>query len=141
MFCINFEDDDLVNDNMGVYRPWIMNDGVKIIDDPNLCIEGRRCGFFNMSRLEIPMFSNMYSNFEALRIFFYYKIVPGGSADQGIISNDCYGGATGAPGNSIYCSLQQQSLLQCGLNQPGPKLGGGVSRSLFTQVLLLGLCP
>ena len=134
MFCIDFEDDDLVNDNMGVYRPWVMNDKVEIIDDSNLCIEGNRCGLFNMSRLEIPMFSNMYSNFRALRISFYYKIMPGGSADQGIISNDCYGGVTGAPGNSIFCHLQQQSLLQCGLNQPAVSLGGGVSRPINTYV-------
>ena len=131
MFCIDFDDDDLVSDNMGVYKPWVMNDNVNVITDA-MCIEGNRCGLFNMSRLEIPMFSNMYSNFHTLRISFYYKIMSGGSGDQGIISNDCYGGATGAPRNSIFCHLQQHSLLECGLNEPDVSLGGGVGRSLFS---------
>ncbi|KAI0240459.1 hypothetical protein LSAT2_008807 [Lamellibrachia satsuma] len=51
MFCIDFEDDDLVSNTAGVYRPWILNDGVTVVADAQ-CPQGQRCGFFNESVLE-----------------------------------------------------------------------------------------
>ena len=141
MFCINFEDNDLVSNTMGVYRPWVMNDGVNVITDA-MCIEGNKCGLFNMSRLEIPFFSNLYSSIPSIRITFYYKIISGGSADQGIISNDCYGGVAGAPGNSLFCHLEQQAALSCGLSNPAVSAGGAVSiHTCMVSDVMLRIMP
>ena len=118
MFCIDFEDDDLVANNMGVYRPWILNDNVLVVTEG-----GSKCGFFNESRLEVPFFSNAYSSFTSLRITFRYKIAPGGSADQGLFSNDCFGGAVNAAGNSLYCSASGGQVTW-GLRDPNVQLGG-----------------
>ena len=137
MFCIDFETDDLVSVTKGVYRPWVLNDGVHIINDP-LGTHGR-VGFFNESHLEIPFFSNAYSSFKSLRISFYYRLAPGGSADQGIISNDCFGGAVNAPGNSLFASAQG-TYLSAGFKAPPVTLGGdpvGVRTPAFLFILNL----
>ncbi|KAK2177173.1 hypothetical protein NP493_615g01049 [Ridgeia piscesae] len=91
MFCIDFETDDLVSVTKGVYRPWVLNDGVHIINDPL-----------------------------------------GGSADQGIISNDCFGGAVNAPGNSLFASAQG-TYLSAGFKAPPITLGGDPGNNPFNQ--------
>lgn len=104
MFCINFEDDDLVTND--VYQPWVLNDGVTIVEGASFgCPEGKRCGFFNESILELPFFSNNYGHWNSLRITLHYKMIATSDVDQGIVSNDCYKDVANAPGNSLYCSV------------------------------------
>ena len=136
MFCINFEDDDLVAKGPAfVYEPWILNDGVTIVDNtvnPGVnCPEGHRCGFFNESILEIPFFSNNYAHWPYLRITLSYRMTSFGldldmlglnrNPEQGIISNDCFpdGNVPYAPGNSLYFSADDISLI-AGLKGPSP---------------------
>ena len=125
MFCIDFEDDDLVSNTAGVYRPWVLNDGVTIVDNTiNLevnCPQGQRCGFFNESVLEVPFFSNNYAQWPTLRITLSYKMTGSQDVDKGIISNDCFPDATVpfAPGNSLYCSANSGNFL-AGLKGPSP---------------------
>ena len=105
MFCIDFEDDDLVSDTWGEYRPYVFNDGVTVVDGPQ-CQHGR-CGFFNRSVLEVPFFSNNYEHWPNLRITLEYKMIPSSAnLDQGIVSNDCFPDGTGlyADGNSLFIS-------------------------------------
>ena len=106
MFCIDFEDEDLVSDTEGVYRPWILNDGVTIVDNAMgaNCPQGQRCGFFNESVLEVPFFSNNYVHWHTMSITFNYRMIQGTSLYQGIISNDCFNQADYADGSSLYCS-------------------------------------
>ena len=106
MFCIDFEDDDLVSNIAGVYRPWILNDGVTIVDSLMgvTCPQGQRCGFFNESVLEVAFFSNNYAQWPSLRITLDYMMTASTPIDQGIISNDCFNQANNAAGNSLYCS-------------------------------------
>ena len=106
MFCIDFEDDDLVSDTLGEYRPWVLNDGVTVVENVE-CPQGKRCGFFNASVLEVPFFSNNYGHWPNLRIELQYKMISfGGNIDQGIVSNDCFPDGTGlyADGNSLFLS-------------------------------------
>ena len=112
MFCIDFEDDDLVSNSAGVYRPWILNDGVTIVDSLMgvTCPQGERCGFFNESVLEVAFFSNNYAQWPSLRITFDYMMAAPIPIDQGIISNDCFNQAGYAAGNSIYCSADSNTL-------------------------------
>ena len=101
MFCIDFEDDDLVG-AAGADHPWVFNDGVDIVPYAAAgCPQGDRCGYFDEGRLEIPHFSNMYSSFSSLRITFDYRRTAGGVYHQGIISNDCFNGQAGESGNSL----------------------------------------
>ncbi len=115
MFCINFEDDDLVTND--VYQPWVLNRGVTVVSDPAIgCPEGNRCGFFNESNLELPFFSNNYDHWHNLRITLHYKQILTTTPDQGIISNDCFNGIDNAPGNSLYLSSAGDgSEFKCGL--------------------------
>ena len=103
MFCIDFEDDDLVSNTAGVYRPWILNDGVTVVTDAQ-CPQGQRCGFFNESVLEVPFFSNNYVHWPSMRITLSYRMTQASALDQGIISNDCFNQVANADGNSLYCS-------------------------------------
>ncbi|KAI0216081.1 hypothetical protein LSAT2_031859, partial [Lamellibrachia satsuma] len=136
MFCINFEDDDLVAKGPAfVYEPWIRNDGVTIVDNtvnPGVnCPEGQRCGFFNESVLQIPFFSNNYAQWPSLRITLSYRMTSFGLdldmrrldriPDKGIISNDCFPEGNGlyASGNSLYCSADDIRF-KAGLNGPSP---------------------
>ncbi|KAI0241986.1 hypothetical protein LSAT2_015249, partial [Lamellibrachia satsuma] len=109
MFCIDFEDDDLVSNTAGVYRPWILNDGVTVVTDAQ-CPQGQRCGFFNESVLEVAFFSNNYAQWPSLRITFDYMMTASTPIDQGIISNDCFNQADYADGNSLYCSADSNTL-------------------------------
>ena len=109
MFCIDFEDDDLVSNTAGVYRPWILNDGVTVVTDAQ-CPQGQRCGFFNESVLEVPFFSNNYAQWPSLKITFEYMMTAQTPIDQGIISNDCFNQAEYAAGNSLYCSADSNTL-------------------------------
>jgi len=102
MFCIDFEDDDLVQ-NGTPYQPWVMNRGVTVVNDQQ-CPQGEKCGFFNASLLEVPFFSNNYDPWHGLVITLHYRQTAKSNIDQGIISNDCFGGVPFAPGNSLYCS-------------------------------------
>ena len=102
MFCIDFEDDDLIRDGTP-YQPWVMNRGVTVVKAAE-CPQGERCGFFNASLLEVPMFSNNYDPWHGLVIKLRYRQTAQSNIDQGIISNDCFGGVPYAPGNSLYCS-------------------------------------
>ena len=106
MFCIDFEDAGLVSTTAGVYRPWILNDGVTIVDNAMgaNCPQGQRCGFFNESVLEVPFFSNNYVHWPSMRITFNYRMTQATALDQGIISNDCFNQVANADGNSLYCS-------------------------------------
>ena len=112
MFCIDFEDADLVSDSVGVYRPWILNDGVTTVDNSMgvTCPQGQRCGFFNESVLEVAFFSNNYAQWPSLRITLDYMMIASTSIDQGIISNDCFNGADYAAGNSLYCSADSDTF-------------------------------
>ena len=101
MFCIDFEDDDLVG--QGVYQPWVMNVDVTVVTDPD-CPQGSKCGYFNGSRIEIPFFSNAYSSFDGLWIELWYKRTGTYPVNQGLISNDCFEGQSYEPGNSLYAS-------------------------------------
>ena len=107
MFCIDFEDDDLVSDTWGEYRPWVLNDGVTVVNSSD-CPQGDRCGFFNGSGvLEVPFFSNNYGHWPSLRITLQYNMIAfEGNIDQGIVSNDCFPDGTGqyADGNSLFIS-------------------------------------
>ncbi|KAI0216080.1 hypothetical protein LSAT2_031858, partial [Lamellibrachia satsuma] len=124
MFCIDFEDDDLVANGPGFYEPWVLNDGVTIVDsavNPGVnCPQGQRCGFFNESVLEVPFFSNNYAHWPSLRITLSYKMTQRTNIDQGIISNDCFPDATVpfAPGNSLYCSADDNDF-KAGLKTSG----------------------
>ncbi len=107
MFCIDFEDDDLVSNTWGEYRPWVLNDGVTVVTSPG-CPQGSRCGFFNESVLEVPFFSNNYGHWPNLRITLEYKLIAfSGNNDQGIVSNDCFPNGNGlfAAGNSLFISV------------------------------------
>ena len=112
MFCIDFEDDDLVSNTWGEYRPWVLNDGVTVVNSPD-CPQGKRCGFFNESVLEVPFFSNNYGHWPSLRITLQYKMISfSGTIDQGIVSNDCFPKGTGeyAPGNSLFISANDDEF-------------------------------
>ena len=136
MFCINFEDDDLVAKGPAfVYEPWILNDGVTIVDNtvnPGVnCPEGHICVFFNESVLKVPFFSNNYAHWPSLRITLSYRMTLFGLEldmrrldripAQGIISNDCFpeGNVPYAPGNSLYCSVGDITFM-AGLKGPSP---------------------
>ena len=111
MFCIDFEDDDLVSDLSGVYRPWVLNDGVTVVNSG--CPQGNRCGFFNASVLEVPFFANNYGHWPNLRITLEYKMISfSGNIDQGIVSNDCFPNGNGqyAAGNSLFISANDQDF-------------------------------
>ena len=117
MFCIDFEDADLVSNTAGVYRPWILNDGVTI-DDNTMGAngpQGQRCGFFNESVLEVPFFSNNYVNWPSMKITLSYRMTQATALDQGIISNDCFNQIPNAAGNSLYCSASSIDFI-AGLN-------------------------
>ena len=116
MFCINFEDDDLVTND--VYQPWVLNRGVTVVNDTSVgCPEGSRCGFFNdESNLELAFFSNNYGHWHNLRITLNYRQTETSPSDQGIMSNDCFNNVDNAPGNSLYLSSSGDgSLFKCGL--------------------------
>ena len=116
MFCINFEDDDLVTND--VYQPWVLNRGVTVVDASSVgCPEGNRCGFFNDdSNLELAFFSNNYGHWHNLRITLNYKQIQTSQSDQGIMSNDCWHGTENAPGNSLYLSSSGDgSEFKCGM--------------------------
>ncbi|KAK2153741.1 hypothetical protein NP493_2267g00008 [Ridgeia piscesae] len=79
---------------------------------PN-CPQGKRCGFFNESVLEVPFFSNNYGHWPSLRITLQYKMISfSGTIDQGIVSNDCFPKGTGeyAPGNSLFISANDDEF-------------------------------
>ncbi|KAK2153742.1 hypothetical protein NP493_2267g00009 [Ridgeia piscesae] len=120
MFCIDFEDDDLVSDTWGEYRPYVYNDGVTVVDGPQ-CPQGNRCGFFsNESVLEVPFFSNNYGHWPNLRITLEYKMIPSSAnLDQGIVSNDCFPNGNGkfAAGNSLFISANDKTF-NAGLKNP-----------------------
>ena len=103
MFCIDFEDDDLIQKGTA-YQPWILNRGVTVVADQQ-CPQGDRCGFFNESILEVPFFSNNYDPWHGLKITLKYVQLLAGQVDQGVISNDCLNLDSGAPGNSLYLSV------------------------------------
>ena len=107
MFCIDFEDDDLVG--QGAYQPWVLNEDVTVVTSAD-CPQGSRCGYFNGSRLEIPFFSNAYSSFPGLWVEFWYKRTGSEPANQGLISNDCFQGQTYEPGNSLYASCTSSDV-------------------------------
>ena len=107
MFCIDFEDDDLVG--QGAYQPWVLNEDVTVVTSAD-CPQGSRCGYFNGSRLEIPFFSNAYSSFPGLWVDFWYKRTGSEPANQGLISNDCFQGQTDEPGNSLYASCTSSDV-------------------------------
>ena len=102
LFCIDFEDDELISNTGGVYRPWVFNNNVTVVSSPH-CPQGMRCGYFNESILEVPFFSNTYSTWPSLRITLRYKQISKSLLDQGIISNSCTPPPF-AEGNSLYCS-------------------------------------
>ena len=106
MFCIDFEDADLVSNTAGVYSPWVIIDGVTIVDNSMgvNCPQGHRCGFFNESVLEVPFFSNNYVHWPSVRITLSYRLTQATALDQGIISNDCFNQVPNGAGNSLYCS-------------------------------------
>ena len=101
MFCIDFEDTDLVG--AGVYQPWLLIDHIdRVHSDVAGCPQGDYCGYFCGGRLEVPLFSNAYSSFPSLRITFDYIRTPGGGDSyQGIISNDCFEHDPHLLGNSM----------------------------------------
>lgn len=110
MFCIDFEANDLISKTFGVYRPWVLNDGVTVVNDSQ-CPQGDRCGYFNNSVLEVPFFSNNYAQWPSMRITLQYKMISfSGSIDQGIISNDCLNLADYAAGNSLYLSADASTF-------------------------------
>ena len=113
MFCIDFEDDDLVSDTWGEYRPWVLNDGVTVVEDEQ-CPQGKKCGFFNGSGvLEVPFFSNNYGHWPNLRIELQYKMISfEAPIDQGIVSNDCFPDGDGlyADGNSLFISANDETF-------------------------------
>ena len=120
MFCIDFENGDLISHTVGEYRPWVLNNGVTVVHDLQ-CPQGQFCGFFNASCLELPFFSNNYDHWPSLRITLSYKMTQTTQMDQGIISNDCYQGLANAPGNSLYLSASSTNF-KAGLKarNPGP---------------------
>ena len=125
MFCIDFEDDDLISDAFGIYRPWVLNDGVIVVSSP-YCPQDIRCGYFNESILEVPFFSYTYNSWPSLRITFHYKQISNSTLDQGIISNDCTPPPF-AEGNSLYCSAAADGdTFLGGLKSPA---GGNVDLS------------
>ena len=52
--CIDFENINTLS-TKGMY---VLNNGVTVVTD-NLCPEGKSCGFFNASQLEIPFFAKI----------------------------------------------------------------------------------
>ena len=107
MFCIDFEDADLVG--QGVYQPWVGNNDVTVITSA-FCPQGSRCGYFNESTLSVPFFSNAYASFPSLKITFYYNRTPGGPSLQGLISNDCFNHVAAEAGNSLYASCEDDEV-------------------------------
>ena len=118
MFCIDFENGDLISHTAGEYRPWVLNNGVTIVHDPQ-CPQGQWCGFFNASCLEVPFFSNNYDHWPSLRITLSYKMTQPTHMDQGIVSNDCFQGLANAPGNSLYLSASSTNF-KAGLKAGNP---------------------
>ena len=118
MFCIDFENGDLISHTAGEYRPWVLNNGVTIVHDPQ-CPQGQWCGFFNASCLEVPFFSNNYDHWPSLRITLSYKMTQPTQMDQGIVSNDCFQGLANAPGNSLYLSASSTDF-KAGLKAGNP---------------------
>ena len=107
MFCITFEDG--IGATGGSDRPFIENYGVDIVSSTGIygngaCLEGSKCGFFDKSHIVIPMFSNMYSGFDYLRITFSFLNTETGGSLKGLISNDCHNGQSGKSGNSLYAA-------------------------------------
>ena len=125
MFCIDFEDDDLVSNTAGVYRPWILNDGVTVVTDAQ-CPQGQRCGFFNESVLEVAFFSNNYVHWPSMKITLSYRMTQATALDQGIISNDCFNQVPNAAGNSLYCSASSTDFM-AGLKTNSPSEDAAVS--------------
>ena len=103
MFCIDFEDDSLIKKGTA-YQPWLLNRGVTVVNSLE-CPEGNRCGFFNESLIEIAMFANNYDPWHGLKISLKYMQTQSSQMDQGVVSNDCINLQSGAPGNSLYCSV------------------------------------
>ena len=124
MFCIDFED-ELGLVGQGVDRPWVYNDGVIVTSDN--CPQGTRCGYFDGGRLEVSFFSNKYASIGAFVITFHYKMTSGSSSSQGLISNDCFEGLSGEPGNSLYASCGNSSV-DVGLKAPTASLSGVSTR-------------
>ena len=137
MFCIDFEDNDLVSDTWGEYRPYVFNDGVTVVKDTQ-CPQGDRCGFFNGSGvLEVPFFSNNYGHWPSLRIELEFKMISfSGNIDQGIVSNDCVPDGTGlyAAGNSLYISANDNTF-NTGLKDPS-RAGPTVTVNVVSNI-----CP
>ena len=114
MFCIDFEDKDLVSNTFGEYRPWVFNDGVTVVTSPQ-CPQGKRCGFFNASVLEVGFFANNYGHWPNLRITLEYKMIHlSGNIDQGIVSNHCF-----PHGNVMYAAASSLFMSASALNFNG----------------------
>ena len=135
MFCIDFEDDSLVKKGTA-YQPWVLNRGVTVVNSPE-CPEGNRCGFFNESLIELPMFSNNYDPWHGLKITLKYKQTRTSQFDQGVISNDCFNGVPFAAGNSLYCSVDGSGAsFNAGLKSP-PASASDVSSNCNTFTVLI----
>ena len=135
MFCIDFEDDDLVQGGTA-YQPWLHNRGVTVVTDTQ-CPQGNRCGFFNESFIEVAMFANNYDSWQRLKITLEYKQILSSQMDQGVISNDCLSEQSGAPGNSLYCSLDASGgSFNAGLKSP-PASASDVSNTSNTFYVLI----
>ena len=121
MFCIDFEDADLVGP--GAYQPWVLNEDVTIVSSTSLgpCAEGSQCGYFNASHLVIPFFSNTYASFPSLRITFNYMRTVASPVTRGLISNDCFNDKEGQSGNSLYASCRNSRVLT-GVKKPNVNL-------------------
>ena len=111
MFCIDFEY-GLVGTG-GSDKPYIHNEGVDIVGSTPFgdCRSGAKCGRFDESRLEIPLFSNIYSGLDYLRITFSYMNTRAVDGLKGIISNDCFNEQSGEVGNSFYAACNSVKVL------------------------------
>ena len=111
MFCIDFEDG--IVGTGGSDKPYIHNEGVEIVGSTpfGVCTSGAKCGRFDESRLEIPLFSNIYSGLDYLRITFNYMNTRTTDGLTGIISNDCFNQQSGKDGNSFYAACDLLNLL------------------------------